>query len=323
MVKSPFYVEQHPLTRADELHDQLTQLEAKVGRLGYGLGQEALTILTLFDSVSAAIASLQAKGHSMRAEEARLQAVSATLRRKAATFLREIGGARTLEDARRSHQPDPTSWWWSLDRLLVEKRRAKVRRLLRWGATATAILLLLYVLYQQFWAPDPATRERLKHEQTAQALALEGDLAGALSELEQALAIDPDNPDLLILKGSLQQELGQSTAAEETFAAAEKSLGDREAFLLTRGQVYLLLDQGEAALADAEAAVAINPQSAIGFLLLARASESLENYMQAIAAYEQAAALAEAQDNSQIAATARVNMGILMLRLPPQQLEGN
>lgn len=323
MVKSPFYVKQHPLTRADELHAQLTQLEATVGRLGYGLGQEALTILTLFDSVSAGIASLQAKGQSMRAEEARLQAVSATLRRKAATFLREIGGTRVLEDARRSHQPDPASWWWFLDRLLVNVRRAKLRRLLRWAAAATAMLLLLYVLYQQFWAPDPATRERLKHEQAAQALALEGDLAGALSELEQALAIDPDNPDLLILKGSLQQELGQSTAAEETFAAAEKSLGDQETFLVIRGQTYLLLDQGEAALADAEAVVALNPQSAIGFLLLARASERLENYVQAIAAYEQAAALAEAQGNSQIAATARVNMGILMQRLPSQQLEGN
>lgn len=323
MVKSSFYVENRPLTRADELRHQLDELEAKIGRLGYGLGREALTILPLFDAVSATMASFQAEGQSMRAEWARLETASAALRRKATVFLREVGGAGVLQDARRTQQLPPANWWWFLDRWVADKRRAQLRQLLMTAAGTVGVLLLLFALYQRFLAPDPATRARLEHEQAAENLVLEGDLATALSEVDQALAIAPGDPSLLIFKGGLQQALGQKAAAEETFSQAEAAFGDREAFLLARGQMYLRLDQAQAALADAEAVVKLNPESASGFLLLGRANEWLENYQQAIAAYEQAANLADAQGNSQIAVIARVNMGVLMQRLPIQQGEGN
>jgi tetratricopeptide (TPR) repeat protein len=323
MVKSSFYVENRPLTRADELRHQLDELEAKLGRLGYGLGREALTILPLFDAVSATMASFQAEGQSMRAEWARLETASAALRRKATVFLREIGGTRALQGARRTHQPLPANWWWFLDQVVADKRRAQLRQLLMTAAGTVGVLLLLFALYQRFLAPDPATRARLEHEQAAENLVLEGDLATALSEVDQALAIAPGDPSLLIFKGGLQQALGQKAAAEETFSQAEAAFGDRETFLLARGQMYLRLDQAQAALSDAEAAIQLNPESASGYLLLGRANEWLENYQQAIAAYEQAATLADAQGNSQIAAMARVNMGVLMQRLPLQQEEGN
>lgn len=318
MVKSPFYVQNRPLTRADELRDQLSELEARVGRLGYGLGQDALTIPPLFDTVSAALVSFQAGGQSMRAEEARLEAVSAELRRKATVFLRELGGADALQGARRAHQPDPANWWWFLDQLVADRRWAQLRRLLRMAGGGVAIILLLLVLYQRFLALDPATRERLERQQTAERLALEGDLAGALSEVEQALSIAPGDPGLLTLKGSLQQGLGQRAAAEEAFAAAEAAFGDRRTFLVARGQVYLLLDQAPAALADAEAVIALDPQSPTGYMLLGRAHEWLGNYMEAIDAYEQAATLAEAQGDFQLAGTVRVNLGMLMQRLRTQ-----
>jgi tetratricopeptide (TPR) repeat protein len=318
MVRSPFYVEKKPLTRADELLDQINELEARIGRLGYGLGKEALTIPALFDVVSATLSSFQAKGQSMRAEEARLEAVSAQLSRKATVFLREIGGAGALQDARRAHQPDSAHWWWFLDELTAERRRARLRRLLRLTAGVVAVLLLLSALYQRFLALDPATRERLRHQQTAETLALEGDLAGALSEVEKALAFAPGDPNLLVLKGSLQQELEQGTTAEETFTAAEAAMGDREAFLLARGRTYLLLDEAPAAVVDAKAVIEINPQSASGYLLLGSSQESLGDYTEAIFAYQQAAGLAEDQGDYQLAGTARVNVGILMQRLQVQ-----
>ena len=73
MAKSPFHVENRPLSPADGLRSQLNELEAKIGRLGYGLGQEALTIPLLFDTVTEGLVAFQAEGHGMRAEEARLQ----------------------------------------------------------------------------------------------------------------------------------------------------------------------------------------------------------------------------------------------------------
>jgi tetratricopeptide (TPR) repeat protein len=259
----------------------------------------------------------------MQGEATRLAAASASLKRKATVFLREIGGAGTLHDARRAVQPDPANWWWFLDRLVVERRRARLRRLLRLMAGAGAVLLLLAALYQRFLAPDPITRERLRHQQSAESLALEGDLVGALSEVERALLLAPEDPGLLVLKGSIQQGLGQRAGSAETFAVAETATGDRESFLLARARAYLLLGQSSAALTDAEEVIKLNPQSATGYVLWGRALESAGDYLEAIAAYEQAATLAEAQKDFQLAGTARVNVGILMQRLRAQPAEGN
>jgi Tfp pilus assembly protein PilF len=312
MAKSPSHVDNKPLSSAEEVHSQLDELEAKIGRLGYGLGQEALTILSLFDTVTEGLVAFQAEGHSMRAEEARLKTAAADLKRKAKVFLREVGGPETLKEARRSHQPDPTHWWWYPDKLVADERRARLRKILLVVVGVVAALLLLVVLYELLLAPDPATRERLKLQQNAESLAISGDLIAALGEVEQALVIAPDNPDLLLLKAGLQQSLGQNAEAEETFAAAESVLGNRENFLLARGRTYLLLGQAQEALADAQEAVALNPESAPGYMLVGRSHQLLENYMDAIFAYEQASTLAEMQGNSRLAATARVNLGFLL-----------
>jgi hypothetical protein len=119
MDRSPFHVEPTLLTRAGELRDRLAQLEAQVGQLGYGLGPEALAILLLFDEVWATLAALRAEGLSMRAEEARLETVAASLKRKAAVFLRELGGTAVLRDARHTRQPDQADWWWFLDQFVA------------------------------------------------------------------------------------------------------------------------------------------------------------------------------------------------------------
>jgi cytochrome c-type biogenesis protein CcmH/NrfG len=316
MAKSAFYVESKPLSRADELRDQLTELEAKVGRLGYSLGRDALTIPALLDSITGILATLQVQGHSLKAEEARLQTVSAQLRRKAAIFVREAGGSRALEEARRTRQPAEENWWWFLDHVVAERRLARLRRTALTVAGGVLVLLCLFALYQRFLAPDPATRERIRHEQAAENLLLEGDSAAALAEVAQALAVAPNDPSLLVLQGGLQQQMGQEAAAEESFAATQRILGDRKTFLLTRGQAYLLLGQSAMALADAQAVVAMDPESAAGYMLLGGAYERMENYQEAILAYQQASKLADAQGNYQLAATARVNMATLMQRPP-------
>ncbi len=93
--------------------------------------------------------------------------------------------------------------------------------------------------------------------------------------------------------------------------------------MLARARTYLLLGQASAALTDAKEAIELNPQSATGYVLWGRALESVGDYLEAIVAYEQAATLAEAQRDFQLAGTARVNVGILMQRLRAQSAEGN
>jgi len=323
MARSPFFVKSRPLTRADELRCQLSELEAKIGRLGHDMGKEALAILPLFDRVSATLASFQVDGQSMRAEMARLETVSAELRRKAGTFLREIGGPGPLQEARRARQPDPADWWWFLDQLVSERRWVRRRLLLRWAAALAVALVLLFVLYQRYLAPDPATLARLRHQRNAESLVSTGDLAGALGEVEQALALAPDDPSLLIFKGGLQQQLGRTDLAEDTFAAAEAASANREEFLLARGHMYLFLQQMPAAAEDAGALLILNPGSAAGYMLLAQVNEQLGDYREAILAYQQAAALADAQGDARLAATARISMGLLMQRMPLESGESD
>jgi hypothetical protein len=312
-----------PLTRADELRVQLDELEAQTGRLGYGLGQEALTIPALFDTISLNLAAFQAEGQTMRAETARLETVSAQFRQKAKVFLREIGGANKLREARRTRQPDLENWWWYVDRLVVDMRRVRARRLLRSMVGVVAILSLLFVLYQIFLAPDPATRDRLNHQHAAENLVLQNDLAGALAEVDQALAIAPDDPNLLVFKGALHQKLKQNAAAEEAYSAAEPAFDARADYLLARARTYLLLDQPSAALADALAAVELNPESAEGYMVLARTYEQLEEYLEAIFAYEQAIFLAEERGDFQLSGVGRVNVGLLRQRLQALPQRGN
>jgi tetratricopeptide (TPR) repeat protein len=321
--KSPFFVVQKALTPADEVRDLLAQLEAKIARLGRDKGLEAQAILELFDSIAARLAELHAGGQALRAEEARWKAVSAVFRRKAGTFLRALGGLGALAEARRARQPEPDAWWWFIDQWLLEKRRVQLRRLALGAVVVVAAFALLAVLYNRFLAPAPATRERLRHEQAADSLAMDGNIAGALSEIEQALGYAPGDANLLTMKGVLQQNLDQSAAAQETFAAAEKAAGSRETFLIIRAQMYMRVNDGQAMLADAQEVITADPESAVGHLLLAQADEMLGNDQEAIAAYQKASSLADAQNNPQLAAIARMNLATLLQQLPIRSSEGN
>lgn len=306
------FVKPKPLTRRDGLREQIAQLEALVGQLGHGLGEEALSIPPLLDQITAGMAALQATGQSTPGETSRLESTSAELQRKATLFLREVGGARVLRSARSAHQPDSAHWWWHLDRVIADRRWAQLRRWLVSGVVVALLLALLFFIYERFLAPDPAAMATLRRQQAAESLAQKGDWNGALSEVEQALMALPDDPDGLVLKGIIQQELGQSAAAETTFAAAEARLGSREQFLILRAAQFIKLDQNEAALADAQEAISLQEDSATGYLMLGQANFNLEHYAEAIAAFQQASDLAEKQGNPELSASARIRLGMAM-----------
>jgi cytochrome c-type biogenesis protein CcmH/NrfG len=80
---------------------------------------------------------------------------------------------------------------------------------------------------------------------------------------------------------------------------------------------------GRAMLADAQEVVAANPESAPGYLLLGQANELLGNGQDAIAAYEKSGRLADAQDNPQLAAIARMNLATLLQQIQVGTPEGN
>jgi Tfp pilus assembly protein PilF len=189
-----------------------------------------------------------------------------------------------------------------------------VRRLWQGAALVAAVLAVLYGVYQRFLAPSPEVTAAFAHRQKSEQALEQNDLNAALREVETAIAAMPAEADQWVLKGVIQSLLGQEQAAGETFAAAEAKLGSRSALLVSRGQRWLLAGRFDAALADAQAAIALDPDSIVGHLVLGQVFERTQQEWKAITAYEQAARLADAQNQPQLAVMARMQLGMIQQR---------
>ncbi|MGQ9517819.1 MAG: tetratricopeptide repeat protein, partial [Anaerolineae bacterium] len=90
--------------------------------------------------------------------------------------------------------------------------------------------------------------------------------------------------------------------------------GDEAVFLIERSQYYNEINAFAQALADAEEAVRLDPDSAIAYLMMGRALAGLQRYPEAVTAYQQAVALAEKADPT-LYVTAKVELGYLLQSL--------
>lgn len=76
--------------------------------------------------------------------------------------------------------------------------------------------------------------------------------------------------------------------------------------------LYLEVGQWASARADGEAVLALNPKSALGYLVLAGAYGSQDQLPEAVDALHQAADLAHAQGNDTLYALIKIRLGVLM-----------
>ncbi|MDX9954347.1 MAG: hypothetical protein RBT75_09640 [Anaerolineae bacterium] len=293
-----------PATPAEALRVLLETLEQRVGSLARADTAAALEIPALFDQAAALLAQLQARGVELPAEQGRFESLSAQYRGKAALFLKRIGGAAVLAEQRAARQPEPAAWWWSVDLALAAQRKAALRRQLRWASGALALLALAGLIYTRFFAPTPVERALYRYQFTAADLAGAGEVAAALEQVEQALALDPGNPEFLTMKGVFLEALADP-AAEAAHRAAEQAHGDSESYLIMRGQLEVQLERWEAVQGTAEALLATRADSAFAYLYRGMAEEALGNPAQARADYERAGELAQAQQLHEIYVTAR------------------
>ncbi len=315
--KSPYFVEAKPLTRLDELRERLDRLESRLGGIEKaGLSGSVMEILEQMDQAHGFLLSLEQEGKLPPEEAARFESIEAQIRGKGAAFLRAAGGSRTFINARLEKNPDPQRWWWFIDRILAEERLRQGKRLGIRAAILVVVLVGLGVLYEAFLAPPPQEEARYEYETMADSLIASGNLEGALEQVENALAVAPGSTELLVRKGVLQQALGRQEEAEQTFAEAQAAIKDAKLFYIERGQGYLQIGDVDAAMADAETVIALDPESAEGYLLLGQAYEFSEQYSQAIQTYEKASTLANEQNRPDLAAIARIRLAYLMQRIP-------
>jgi tetratricopeptide (TPR) repeat protein len=294
------------------LSDQLDQIEAQLGKIGPGYGSQAFELLRQIDTASGRIRFLTEQGNPPKAEIAQLDAIQATLQKEASLLLREMGGAAALREERAKFHVKPEASWWFLDEYLARKKQAGMRQGLLSLGTIAGILIILTIVYQVFFKPDPSVIAGMQAEQDAQQAVAEGNIDQALQLVEKGLEIAVDDPDLLVLKGILLRLQGKEEGARAIEERVKSIIGNEELFYLYRTQALISIGYFELAVADAETAISINSNSAPGYLLKGQSLEQLGQLQQAYEAYQEASRLGELTQDDATTAQARILMGYLL-----------
>ncbi len=102
--------------------------------------------------------------------------------------------------------------------------------------------------------------------QAAEARLIADQAEPALNDLNEALAISPDNTDLLVSRANANDDLDRSAAALDDLNRALVLDPSRSDALVLRASVWRDLDKPEAARADVEKALALDPDDAEALL---------------------------------------------------------
>jgi len=304
-----YFVPLTMLTPADRLRESLGKTEQGVVGLR-GTGPQVLGLLHMLDRTANLLAELESDGVDLRAEITRFDTVQRQLRRQQRRFLIEAGAV--LIEERSAVQPDPGRWWWFLDEALAQQQRDQLRRTLTWGLIAVFVCAVAWLVYNQFFAPSPESQQAYRYSSAGEGLVEGGDLRAALAEFEAAAALTPDDSALWLWQGVIHHELGESDEAQEAFATARALCETESGFLLDRAMTYLNTGNLQAASADVEQILAADPSSAIAYYVRSSIAVEQDDYEGAIADLERAAELAQAEGDSQLEATARVQRAMVM-----------
>lgn len=302
------------LESADDLRELITQAELIVANLR-GAGARAQTLLFLLDAIQGFMEALQ-DGLDLRAEETRVEDVQRLLLAKDATLVQEMRGVGGLAAAREALKPTAEQWWWFLDERVAERRGQQLRRTLSIAGAVAAVLLVASLLYRYVFPPDPLRVAVMEKTSVAERALEAGDVALALASYREAVEIMPDDPELHVWVGVLNEEQGDRAAAEQAYAAAAALLPDRAQFLVARGMARFRIGALEMAESDGEEAVAANPEYAEAYLLLGNIYEAQRDVGRAMAAFEKTAELASEANNSALIVLAKTRLGMLMQSAP-------
>jgi tetratricopeptide (TPR) repeat protein len=301
------YLQQKKLNPADELREILASLEERQPRLKSFNAGQARTFLLDLDRLDALFRELELTGLDLVPERGRFQSLQSRLQKEAALLLRLLGGPAAFNALRPTPAPPPEKWWWYLDQLAAAQRQRLLRQIV---LIAGVIALLIGGLVLLFWtvlAPSPEVLARLEAQNKAYEAVDNGQYQAALASVEQGLAQAPSDPELLLLRGVLQEILGQDAAA--TFDRARARLNALLDFYLARSQLQLRVGQSAKAEADARAALELDQNSAKAWFLLGQALEAQNKLAEAVAAYQKASELAVDSGDGEIVVMARLALG--------------
>lgn len=309
-----------PHTQIEELRETLATIEWRIAKLKEISSVEALEILTMLDQASERLDALERASGRTSSESALLESLVMQLNKREALFVNKIGGPTRLQQARQARQPDENYQWWFIDESLAQKRLSKIRRWTIGAGVVGILLIVLIVVYNQFLAPDPVFQAGIGFQQSAENNLILGNYEEALAAADQAIERLPDQPELYVMRGVIYEMLDQPDFAGQDFKRAREFLDD-ESFYTHRAKYYLMANQAERSIADAEMALSINPDSAISLLYLGQAYELSGDISTAIDYYEAASQAAERTGNVQTQVIARMNLAQALQKVGPVATE--
>ena len=147
------------------------------------------------------------------------------------------------------------------------------------------------------------------HSNRGNALRLLGDVLAAYDSYDRAVQLQADHADALYNRGCVALQLGRAEQALADFQAAQQQQPDNTAVLNNAGGALLALQRPQEALTYFDQALALLPQDIEALNNKAKALLFLQRGAEAIACYE--AALAVQPDNADV----HTNLSIACLRL--------
>lgn len=299
-LRNPVAALREDLDEAERLLPQLTAANVEA-------------FLQLLDRIDEHFAQLEDSGIDLRGERGRQETLFSRLQRQPNVLVAAAGGAGGLQTLRQRNPP-ADQFWWHLDAAVVANRKQQLRRLV----IVLGVLILgfggLYFVVETFFPPNPDVLLLNDATGTLNELAMAGQWEEALAVIEETKAqlAEPD-AELLIWEGVVAEQLGLAERSSAALDEARALVGaeNETLYWVNLGNTRLLVNDQEGAAAAAEAALALEPQEAQAYFLLANIAETRGDILQAIDYYERTFEYA-ADDNPQLAVISRVRLGTLL-----------
>jgi tetratricopeptide (TPR) repeat protein len=138
----------------------------------------------------------------------------------------------------------------------------------------------------------------------ARVLSFGGDRRGASAEVQHALALFPDEPRLLELRGSLRLAEGDARGAIADYDRASPASGPRDEVHFAKAEAFFALGDYQAAVTEWSLALRRDPELPEAYLGRARSYFLLHDWDQGLADLEQAAAWAHGDPRIEAAVAA-------------------
>jgi tetratricopeptide (TPR) repeat protein len=303
------HLRQKKLNPADELRALLNSLEDTQAVLKSLDATQTLNLLKDLDQVYDLLSELEVTGAELASERGRFGAIQAFYKSKVSFLLGRLGGPAALSTHRPKPEPERERWWWYIHEMVAAQQQRFLRYMMISLVAVLGLLGAVYLLFNTILAPSPEAVARVEAENEALAAYDEADYARGLAAVEKGLAVVPDDPALLLLKGAFYEALNQPEQAAQVYEEAKQKTNPPINFYLGRAQLYLRINQSMRAEEDARAALALDDKAALAWLLLGQALESQERRFEAISAYETAGNIAMESGDSQIVVLARLALG--------------